>query len=56
MKKPGWFLSDSSKTRYTMGALACIALMGLLVFLLLLAIPMFRSHGHPEELLEDKTD
>jgi len=28
------------------------ALMGLLIFLLLLAILMFRSHGHPEELLE----
>ncbi len=27
------------------------ALMGFLVFLLLLAILMFRSHGHPEELL-----
>jgi len=32
------------------------ALMGLLIFLLLLAILMFRSHGHPEELLKDKTD
>jgi len=32
------------------------ALMGLLFFLLLLAILMFRSHGHPEELLEEKTD
>jgi len=30
------------------------ALMGFLIFLLLLAILMFRSHGHPEELLEDK--
>jgi PAT family beta-lactamase induction signal transducer AmpG len=30
------------------------ALKGFLVFLLLLAIMMFRSHGHPEELLEDK--
>jgi PAT family beta-lactamase induction signal transducer AmpG len=30
------------------------ALKGLLVFLLLLAILMFRSHGHPEELLEEK--
>ena len=29
------------------------ALKGLLVFLLLLAILMFRSHGHPEELLEE---
>ena len=28
------------------------AMKGLLVFLLLLAILMFRSHGHPEELLE----
>ncbi len=32
-----------------------LALKGFLVFLLLLAILMFRSHGHPEELLEDKT-
>ncbi len=32
------------------------ALKGLLVFLLLLAILMFRSHGHPEELLEEKPD
>jgi PAT family beta-lactamase induction signal transducer AmpG len=31
------------------------ALKGFLVFLLLLAILMFRSHGHPEELLEEKT-
>jgi PAT family beta-lactamase induction signal transducer AmpG len=31
------------------------ALKGLLVFLLLLAILMFRSHGHPEELLEEET-
>jgi PAT family beta-lactamase induction signal transducer AmpG len=30
------------------------ALKGLLVFLLLLAILMFRSHGHPEELLEEQ--
>jgi PAT family beta-lactamase induction signal transducer AmpG len=30
------------------------ALMGFLVFLLLLAILMFKSHGHPEELLEEK--
>jgi len=30
------------------------ALKGLLVFLLLLAILMFRSHGHPEQLLEEK--
>lgn len=29
------------------------ALKGFLVFLLLLAILMFRSHGHPEELLEE---
>lgn len=29
------------------------AVKGLLVFLLMLAILMFRSHGHPEELLED---
>ena len=29
------------------------ALKGLLVFLLLLAILMFRSHGHPEEMLEE---
>ncbi|MBT8047703.1 MAG: MFS transporter [Xanthomonadales bacterium] len=29
------------------------ALKGLLVFLLLLSILMFRSHGHPEEVLED---
>jgi len=29
------------------------AMKGLLVFLLLLAILMFRSHGHPEELLEE---
>ena len=29
------------------------ALKGLLVFLLLMAILMFRSHGHPEELLEE---
>ena len=31
------------------------ALKGFLVFLLVMAILMFRSHGHPEELLEDKT-
>jgi PAT family beta-lactamase induction signal transducer AmpG len=31
------------------------ALKGFFVFLLLLAILMFRSHGHPEELLEDET-
>jgi PAT family beta-lactamase induction signal transducer AmpG len=31
------------------------ALKGFLVFLLLLAILMFRSHGHPEEFLEEKT-
>ena len=31
------------------------ALKGLLVFLLLLAILMFRSHGHPEEVLQDRT-
>jgi len=31
------------------------ALMGLLVFLLLLAILMFRSHGHPEEFLEERS-
>jgi len=30
------------------------ALKGLLVFMLLLAILMFRSHGHPEELLEEE--
>jgi len=30
------------------------ALMGFLIFLLLLAILMFRSHGHPEELLEEE--
>jgi MFS transporter, PAT family, beta-lactamase induction signal transducer AmpG len=30
------------------------ALKGLLVFLLLLAILMFRSHGHPEEMLEEE--
>jgi PAT family beta-lactamase induction signal transducer AmpG len=30
------------------------AMKGLLVFLLLLAILMFRSHGHPEELLEER--
>jgi PAT family beta-lactamase induction signal transducer AmpG len=30
------------------------ALKGFLVFLLLLAILMFRSHGHPEELLEEE--
>ena len=29
------------------------AMKGLLVFLLLLAILLFRSHGHPEELLEE---
>jgi predicted MFS family arabinose efflux permease len=29
------------------------AMKGLLVFLLLLAILMFKSHGHPEEALED---
>ena len=29
------------------------ALKGFLVFLLLLAILMFRSHGHPEKLLEN---
>jgi PAT family beta-lactamase induction signal transducer AmpG len=29
------------------------ALKGFIVFLLLLAILMFRSHGHPEELLEE---
>jgi PAT family beta-lactamase induction signal transducer AmpG len=29
------------------------AIKGLLVFLLMLAILMFRSHGHPEELLEN---
>jgi len=29
------------------------AMKGLLVFLLLLAILMFRSHGHPEEVLEE---
>jgi len=32
------------------------ALKGLMVFLLLLAILMFRSHGHPEEFLEEPTD
>lgn len=32
------------------------AMKGLIVFLLLLAILMFRSHGHPEELLEDTAD
>jgi len=31
------------------------ALKGFLVFLLLLAILMFRSHGHPEELLEEES-
>jgi len=31
------------------------ALKGFLVFLLLLAILMFRSHGHPEKLLEEKS-
>jgi PAT family beta-lactamase induction signal transducer AmpG len=31
------------------------ALMGFLVFLLLLTILMFRSHGHPEALLEEET-
>ena len=31
------------------------ALKGLLVFLLLLAILMFRSHGHPEEVLQERT-
>jgi PAT family beta-lactamase induction signal transducer AmpG len=31
------------------------ALKGFLVFLLLLAILMFRSHGHPEELLEESS-
>jgi PAT family beta-lactamase induction signal transducer AmpG len=30
------------------------ALMGFLVFLLLLAILMFRTHGHPETLLDEK--
>ena len=30
------------------------ALKGFLVFLLLLALFLYRSHGHPEELLEDK--
>jgi PAT family beta-lactamase induction signal transducer AmpG len=30
------------------------ALKGLLVFILFLVILMFRSHGHPEELLEEK--
>jgi PAT family beta-lactamase induction signal transducer AmpG len=30
------------------------ALKGFLVFLLLLAILLFRSHGHPEELLEEQ--
>jgi PAT family beta-lactamase induction signal transducer AmpG len=32
------------------------ALKGFLVFLLLLSILMFRSHGHPEELLEEDTN
>ena len=32
------------------------ALKGLLVFLLLLAILMFKSHGHPEELLEEPAE
>jgi PAT family beta-lactamase induction signal transducer AmpG len=31
------------------------AMMGFLIFILLLAILMFRSHGHPEELLEEET-
>ncbi len=31
------------------------ALKGLMVFLLLLVILMFRSHGHPEELLEEES-
>ena len=31
------------------------ALKGLLVFLLLLAILMFRSHGHPEQVLQERT-
>ena len=31
------------------------ALMGLIVFLLLLAILMYRTHGHPEKLLEPKS-
>jgi PAT family beta-lactamase induction signal transducer AmpG len=31
------------------------ALKGFLVFLLILAILMFRTHGHPEELLQEKT-
>jgi PAT family beta-lactamase induction signal transducer AmpG len=30
------------------------AMMGFLIFILLLAILMFRSHGHPEELLEEE--
>ena len=30
------------------------ALMGLMVFILLLAILMFRTSGHPEEMLEDQ--
>ena len=32
------------------------ALKGFIVFLLLLAILMYRSHGHPEQLLEDRPD
>jgi PAT family beta-lactamase induction signal transducer AmpG len=32
------------------------ALKGFLVFLLILAILMFRTHGHPEELLQEKTN
>jgi PAT family beta-lactamase induction signal transducer AmpG len=31
------------------------AMKGFIVFLLLLAILMFRTHGHPEELLEEKS-
>ena len=31
------------------------ALKGFLVFLLVMAILMFRSHGHPEKFLEDET-
>jgi predicted MFS family arabinose efflux permease len=32
------------------------AIKGLLVFILLLAILMFRSHGHPETVLQESAD
>jgi len=60
MRSPGLFLSNGVKTRYSSGALANYtswpqnhAMKGRLVFLLLLAILIFRSQGHPEELLEE---